>query len=218
MKGAELETIRIASLLHDIGEIGISERILQMAPETMNQDEFQQYSMHPVRAQLLLDTIAELRPAALLIRHHHENFDGSGFPDRLSGEGISLGSRIIAFADQIDRAAMHLTEDVADQALARAGLYLGRYLDPSLQHAFKNCVNKCYITDSKQVYEAEAIILELRPNELQPGMVLAHNLQSGSGILLLKRGITLDAVQITLVNRYYYIDPPDTGVFVLVKR
>ncbi|MFZ4859991.1 MAG: HD domain-containing phosphohydrolase [Desulfuromonadaceae bacterium] len=219
IKDDELETIRMASLLHDIGEIGISERILRMTPETMDQDEFQEYSMHPVRAQLLLDNIVELRPAALLIRHHHENFDGTGFPDRIYGDKIPLGSRLIAYADQIDKAAMLLPEDVAaDQALARAELYLGRHLDPSLQLVFKSCVNKCYISDSKQIYEAEAVILELRPNELQPGMVLAHNLLSGSGILLLKRGITLDAVLITLVKRYYQIDPSVTGVFVLAKR
>ena len=218
IKDDELETIRMASLLHDIGEIGISERILHMTPDTMNQDEFQEYSMHPVRAQLLLDTIIELRPAAILIRHHHEHFDGTGFPDKLSGDNIPLGSRIIAFADQIDRAAMLMTEDVADQALARASLYLGRYLDPSLQHAFRNCVSSCYKSGTKQIHEAETVLLELRPHELQPGMILERDLLSGSGMLLLQRGISLDAVQITLVKRYYDIDPATTGVFVLVKR
>ena len=216
--GAELETIRIASLLHDIGEIGIPEKILHMMPEDMDQDEFREYSLHPVRAQLLLDSIDELRPAAVLIRHHHEQFDGSGFPDGISGDTIALGSRLIAFADHIDRAAMVLTDDVAAQALARAELSLGTDLDPSLRHAFKSSVNKCYNSDSMQIYEAEFVELELRPSELQPGMVLALNLLSGSGLLLLKRGIILDAVQITLIKRYYEIDPASTGVFVLVKR
>ena len=113
---------------------------------------------------------------------------------------------------------MVLTDDVAAQALARAELSLGTDLDPSLRHAFKSSVNKCYNSDSMQIYEAEFVELELRPSELQPGMVLALNLLSGSGLLLLKRGIILDAVQITLIKRYYEIDPASTGVFVLVKR
>ena len=216
IKGDELETIRIASLLHDIGEIGISERILQMVPETMNQEEFQEFSMHPVRAQLLLDNIVELRPAALLIRHHHEHFDGTGFPDKISGEEISLGARIIAFADLIDKSSMKLFENVAEQALARACLYLDTYLDPSLQNAFKNCVRSCYKSEATPRQAAASVLVELRPKELRSGMLLGKDLYSGSGLLLLQKGISLDLVQIIAIKRYYEIDPTDTGVFVRV--
>ena len=217
IKGAELDNIRIATLLHDIGEIGIPERIILMAPEAMDRDEFQEYCLHPVRAQLLLDHIVELRPAALLIRHHHENFDGTGFPDRFSGDDIPLGSRLIAFADQIDTAAMELDEDIADQSLARAALSLGKCLDPSLLQLFKNCVHNCYGSRTKQKPEVTTVLMELRPKELQPGMILASDLFSGTGLLLLHKGITFDAMQIAALKRYYTIDPSKTGVFVLVK-
>jgi len=140
IKDVELETIRMASLLHDIGEIGITERILLMSPETMKPEEFREYSQHPVRAQLLLDSIEELRPASLLIRHHHENMDGTGFPDKIAGENIPLGSRIIAFADQVDKAAMKYSDEIAEKSLARACLNLGTSLDPALHHAFKKVV------------------------------------------------------------------------------
>ncbi|MDD2734240.1 MAG: response regulator [Desulfuromonadaceae bacterium] len=231
----ELETIRIASLLHDIGEIGIPERILIMPPESMKPEEFREYSQHPVRAQMLLDSIEELRPAALLVRHHHENMDGTGFPDKLSGEKIPLGARIIAYADQIDRAAMMCVEDVADQSLARAGLNLGSHLDPALQRAFKKIVRYCYFTDPKHEKlaigskhgsntssliddERTTIELELKPEQLQPSMILARNLFSGSGLLLLNKGEVLDDDRIKAVKRYYVLDPSDAGIFVLVKR
>ncbi len=217
IKGAELENIRIASLLHDIGEIGIPEKIILMAPEAMDRDEFQEYCLHPVRAQLLLDHIIELRSAALLIRHHHENFDGTGFPDRISGDDIPLGSRLIAFADQIDNAAMEIDEDVADRSLARAALSLGKCLDPSLLQHFKKCVRSCYGSMTKQKPEVTTVLMELRPKELQPGMILANDLFSGTGLLLLHKGITFDAMQIAALKRYYTIDPSKTGVFVLVK-
>ncbi|MDD2897143.1 MAG: response regulator [Desulfuromonadaceae bacterium] len=213
----DLETIRIASLLHDIGEIGISERILMMSPDTMKQDELREYSQHPVRAQLLLDNIVELRPAALLIRHHHENFDGSGFPDRLSGENIPLGSRLIAFADQIDKAAMMTVDDVADRSLARASLNIGKGLDPELHRAFKKVVRYCYFSDSRHE-GSETVELELMPDKLQPGMILSRNISSGSGLLLLHKGMVLDNVKIDSIKRYYGIDPGKSGVYVLVKR
>jgi len=217
IKSEELETIRIASLLHDIGEIGISERILHLPPESMNSDEFREYSQHPVRAQLLLDSIEELRPAAILIRHHHENMDGSGFPDKISGEAIPLGARIIAFADQIDKAAMMCVEDIADQALARTSLKLGKYLDPELHRIFKKIVRYCYYSDPK--HEGFTTIeLELKAEELQTGMVLSRNLFSGSGMLLLHKGLALDNARIESVRRYYGLDPADTGIFVLVRR
>lgn len=217
IKDEELETIRIASLMHDIGEIGISERILLTPPEVMKPEEFREYSQHPVRAQLLLDHIEELRPAAILIRHHHEHFDGTGFPDKISGENIPLGARIIAFADQIDRAAMMCIDDIAEQSLARACLNLGRFLDPALHRAFKKVVRYCYFSDSR--HEGSTTVeLELNPEELQPGMILSRNVFSGSGMLLLHKELILDNSRIESVRRYYGLDPADTGIFVLVKR
>ncbi|MDD2850740.1 MAG: response regulator [Desulfuromonadaceae bacterium] len=219
LKSEEIETIRIASLLLDIGEIGIPERILLITPDSMGPEEFREYSQHPVRAQLLLDNIEELRPAALLIRHHHELFDGSGFPDKLSGEQIPYGARIIAFADEIDRAAMTplLLGSIADQSLARASLKCGSSLDPALHTVFKKVVSHFYNSGPKHE-EYSTVELELKPEQLQPGMPLSRDLLSGSGLLLLHRGKVLDAGKIESVKRYYALDPAKSGVFVLVKR
>ncbi|MFA7403561.1 MAG: HD domain-containing phosphohydrolase [Pelobacteraceae bacterium] len=227
IKDEELETIRIASLLHDIGEIGISERTLLIQPEVMKPEEFREYSQHPVRAQLLLDNIEELRPAAILIRHHHENMDGTGFPDKLSGENIPLGSRIIAFADQIDMAAMMCVDNIAEQSLARACLNVGTILDPELQRVFKKVARYCYFSDSKYSTaapsgssheDATTVELELNTEKLRPGMVISRNLFSGTGLLLLHKGMKLDAGMIESVKRHYTLDPSGTGVYVTVTR
>lgn len=226
IKEEELETIRIASLLHDIGEIGLSESLLLIQPETMKPEEFREYCQHPVRAQLLLDSIEELRPAGVLIRHHHENMDGSGFPDKLSGENIPLGSRIIAFADQIDVAAMMSVDNVADQAMARASLDVGTMLDPTLQRVFKKIVQYFYFPGAKAEggiagfnhEEATTVEVELIAERLRPDMVIGRNLFSGSGLLLLNKGTKLDDDMIASVKRHYMIDPPATGIFVFAKR
>lgn len=209
----EQETIRIAALLHDIGEIGIPEWLLEIAPEDLSPEDFRLYAQHPVRAQMAIDHIADLRPAGALIRHHHERYDGSGFPDRLAAEQIPLGARILAYADQVVRAVVG--GDSTEQALVRAEMTLETKLDPALQRVFR--------TVCRQVYPAlpefdprAGVELELRPTELKTGMRLTRDLYSGTGLLLLDRGTVLDDTMIVSVIRYYQIDPPDQGICALV--
>jgi len=216
ISGNDLEAIRIAALLHDIGEIGIPERVLSRDRDAMNADELKQYQQHPIRGQVAIDAIEGLRPAGLLIRHHHENLDGSGFPDRLVGDAIPLGARIIAFADHIDKASETCRGDVADQALIKAGLGVGTRLDPSLQQAFRKVARNTYVSLGVEV--KELVEVELDPKELKEGMLLSRDVSSASGILLLSRGIQLDATQLGAIRRNYRLDAPPHGVFVLVRR
>jgi response regulator RpfG family c-di-GMP phosphodiesterase len=215
--GEELETIRIAALLHDIGEIGIPERILMQAPEAMDPRDFSLYCLHPVRSQMALVNIAGLRKAGTLIRHHHEKYDGSGYPDRLAGEAIPLGSRILAFADQIDRAARTATGEVADAVMARLELDLGTRFDPALMRVFRKIAKYAYFSMSSGETPKD-IEVELRPEEVKPGMTLSRSVVSGSGMLLLYRGIALDETMIRAICSYYELDPPKRGVYVLTKH
>lgn len=212
----ELETIRIAALLHDIGEIGIAERILIMPRDAMNDDELREYRQHPIRGQVTLDVVEDLRPAALLIRHHHENFDGSGFPDGLAGDAIPLGARIIAYADCIDKASETCTGDVAGLALAKTGILVGTSLDPALRKVFGRVAGRTYFSMGD---DKEALVeVELDMQELRAGMLLSRDVRSGSGILLLSRGVTLDETMLESIKRNYLLDAPRHGVFVLLNR
>jgi response regulator RpfG family c-di-GMP phosphodiesterase len=215
--GEDLEALRIAALLHDIGEIGIPERILLQPPETLNMDDFALYSLHPVRSQMALVNITGLRKAGTLIRHHHERYDGKGFPDKLAGEAIPLGSRILAFADQIDRAARAASGDVAETVMARLELDAGSKFDPALLRIFKKIVKYAYFSMSSGENPKD-IELELRPDEIKAGMVLSRSVVSGSGMLLLYRGIALDETMIRAICSYYELDPPKRGVYVLTKH
>jgi putative nucleotidyltransferase with HDIG domain len=216
ISGNDLETIRIAALLHDIGEIGIPERILSRGRDAMNADEQKEYRQHPIRGQVAIDTIEGLRPAGLLIRHHHENLDGSGFPDKLAGNAIPLGARIISFADHIDKASETCNGDIADQALIKAGLVVGTQLDPSLQKTFRKVARYTYF--SLGVVDKELVEVELDPKELQGGMLLSRDVSTASGILLLSRGVALDETKLAAIRRNYELDAPLHGIFVMVKR
>lgn len=96
-----LPQLENAALLHDIGKIAISDTIL-LKPGKLTEEEFLLMQSHTWLGQEILQKIAFLQPASRIIRHHHEKFDGTGYPDRLAGEDIPLGSRIFAFADTLD--------------------------------------------------------------------------------------------------------------------
>lgn len=93
-----IEQIELAGLLHDIGKIGVEDRIL-MKPMRLEADEQELMRRHPIYGASILEPSAALRPLVPLVLHHHENFDGSGYPEGLKGDQIPLGSRIIIVAD-----------------------------------------------------------------------------------------------------------------------
>lgn len=97
----ELFPIERGAFLHDIGKIGIPDRIL-LKPGPLSPEEWDEIKKHPVIGYQMCCRIDLLAEAALIVRHHHEAWDGSGYPDGLKGEQIPLGARLFALADTLD--------------------------------------------------------------------------------------------------------------------
>jgi diguanylate cyclase (GGDEF)-like protein/putative nucleotidyltransferase with HDIG domain len=97
----QVEIVRKASLLHDIGKIGVPDTILGK-PATLTSDEFANIRRHPGLGASLLEKSASLKNLVPLVRHHHENYDGSGYPEGLSGSQIPLEARVVAVADAVE--------------------------------------------------------------------------------------------------------------------
>jgi len=97
----ELIDLRYAASLHDIGKIGVSRSIVNK-PGRLSEDEFAAMKLHTVIGIRILDRIDGLQGAIPMIKHHHERWDGDGYPDGLEGEAIPLGARIIAVAEAYD--------------------------------------------------------------------------------------------------------------------
>lgn len=95
-----VEQLKLAGRLHDLGKIAISDQLLQK-PERLTEEEELKLAAHPELGASLLDGM-DIRPVDLWIRHHHESWDGSGYPDGLAGEEIPYGSRVILVADAYD--------------------------------------------------------------------------------------------------------------------
>jgi len=96
-----IEKIRIVGLLHDIGKIGIPESILNN-PGKLTALEYYIMKEHPLKGVKIIQAIDGMEEVALWVKHHHERWDGQGYPDGLAGEQVPLASRIIAVADTFD--------------------------------------------------------------------------------------------------------------------
>lgn len=97
----EKERILYATLLHDIGKVGISDQILNKSSE-LNEQEWKELRNHPVCGAQILRKIKSLEPIADIVYYHHEKWNGTGYPDGISGTAIPLGARIISVADAYD--------------------------------------------------------------------------------------------------------------------
>jgi HD-GYP domain-containing protein (c-di-GMP phosphodiesterase class II) len=88
-------------LLHDVGKLAVPDAIL-FKPEPLSEDEFSVVARHPVVGSEILRDVDFLGDGKLVVRHHHERWDGEGYPDRLAGDAIPLAARVFAVADALD--------------------------------------------------------------------------------------------------------------------
>ena len=133
------EQLRFGAILHDIGKIHIREQTL-FKPPPLDEEEWEEIRQHPVNGAEMIRNIPYLAPAIPVVRHHHERWDGQGYPDGLAGEAIPEGARILAVADAFDV----ITTDhsyspkrslqEAYQEIVRCG---GSHFDPKVITAFK---------------------------------------------------------------------------------
>ena len=98
---AHMRTLEQGALLHDIGKISVSDAIL-LKPAKLTAEEWKEMRKHPVAGEEILKRVPFLRPASAIVRHHHERYDGTGYPDGLQGSAIPLGARLFSVADTLD--------------------------------------------------------------------------------------------------------------------
>jgi putative two-component system response regulator len=169
MSEAEVEDLRRAAVLHDLGKIGVREEVLNK-PGKLTEAEFGEIVRHPQISVSILEPIPFFRPLLPAILHHHEQFDGSGYPGKLSGETIPLASRIMAVADTFD--AMTSTRAYrkavpVDTALAEIRRCSGEQFDPDIVRYFLACQPKTQVpTDPGPPSFADGIL----PAPFRPGV------------------------------------------------
>ena len=134
----EVENIRVMALLHDVGKISIPDRVLNKAGR-LEDGEFEIIKSHTIQGDALLKGISYLGPVAQIARHHHERFDGKGYPDKISGEEIEIEARIVGIADSFDAMSSdRVYRRALPNSIIREELIKGRgtQFDPKLLDIF----------------------------------------------------------------------------------
>ncbi|MGE5484566.1 MAG: HD-GYP domain-containing protein [Ignavibacteriales bacterium] len=137
MNEEDLELLRYVGMLHDVGKIGIRDSVLKK-PGKFTREEALEMRQHSALGAEIISHVRLLGPGAQWVRHHHERFDGSGFPDQLRGEEIPIGARIIAAADAFDAMTSERPYKRAyslDEAKQEMTTHSGTQFDPRIVEA-----------------------------------------------------------------------------------
>ena len=164
----ECRNVKYAAALHDIGKIGIARKILNK-PGALSEEEFVHVKTHPQLGDSIIEPVTFLQAPREIILHHHERFDGKGYPDGLAGEHIPLGARILAVADSFEammsdrpyRKALPVAE-----AVRELELNAGTQFDPVVVKAFMAAVAEEELTNTGFARQEE-----VAPTRRLPGMV-----------------------------------------------
>ncbi len=144
MDEEELQLLEWSALLHDVGKIGIRDDVLKK-PGKLTDAEFQHIREHPVKSYELMKGVPQLKAALAGVRHHHEKFDGTGYPDKLKGKEIPLHARIIQVVDIFDALTTTRSYRAAfdvEKALSILHEEAGTVSDPDLVELFDKIVRR----------------------------------------------------------------------------
>jgi diguanylate cyclase (GGDEF)-like protein len=175
LTGEQLDEIARAAELHDVGKVGIPDAILNK-PGPLDSTEWEFMYQHTILSERILNAAPALRPVARLVRSHHERWDGTGYPDRLAGEAIPLGARIIAVCDAYEAMTADrpyrkaLSEhDAREQLSANAGTQF----DPTVVAAFLGALalDQPAATDDDQRTAVDTTAAHIRALLTRPAVV-----------------------------------------------
>ncbi len=169
---AELEALEWGGLLHDIGKIGVPDAVL-LKPDRLTREERVIMNMHPVKGEEIIRPVQRLAPELPIIRHHHEWYNGSGYPDHLVGEGIPKLARILHVADAFEAMTAarpyRMTPLTAEQAMGELRKYAGIQFDPVMVDAFARTHYVAEVADPGRPPMAKPIPLLAQAAALKAG-------------------------------------------------
>ncbi len=208
LSAEDVAKIRLAGLLHNVGTLGTRRGMSEKQEYEMTTNELKEFHAHPARGEELFESLEKLQDVGLMVRGHHEAYDGNGFPDGLKGDDIPLGARLLAIAAFIEHAASSVSSERDEYALMNVRLRAGTQFDPRLITNFSAITRILYYEKTKSATSGE---VEISVNELISGMQLSRDLPNEAGVLLLQKGDILDMAGIALIRRSFGTNQASTG-------
>lgn len=216
LSNPELVDLEMASLLHEVGMITIPEVIRNAPLKELKIEEVKIIRSYPILSQAILSPSEELNKAGVIIRHHLEHIDGTGFPDRLKGEDIPIGARILGVVNAYDELATRrrfTSEKFPSEKIKESFVF--NYLNQLAgKHHEKNIIDILEGVVSNFIKKKR--IRELySSDELKYGMVLAADIHAKDGRLLLAEGSIISNIQLIKIQTLYRIKLLEQKIYVL---
>jgi response regulator RpfG family c-di-GMP phosphodiesterase len=209
--------LAMAAALYNIGKLSWTDSMMTAPADLLHHSDRERYRGYPKQSESLLMTLDPMKDAARLILHHQERWDGSGFPDRLKGEAIPFGSRLLKLAVdfiELQRGLILERQMNSDEALVYIRSYAGRLYDPELVEDFIQ-VCAAYLSD---VSLADPSVKVLTTREVAAGMILARNLNADNGMLLLNAGKVLNGPLVEKLIAFEAMEGAKYSIFVKVPE
>ncbi|POA47539.1 two-component system response regulator [Pseudomonas sp. MPR-ANC1] len=209
--------LTMAAALYNVGKLSWTDGMMITPSDLLRHTDRERYRAYPKQSESLLMTLDPMKDAARLILHHQERWDGSGFPDRLKGEAIPFGSRLLKLAVdfvELQRGLILERQMNSDEALLYLRQYAGRLYDPDLVEDFIQ-VCAAFLSD---VTLADPTVKVLTTRDLAAGMILARNLNADNGMLLLNAGKVLSGLLVEKLIAFEAMEGAKYRIFVKVPE
>ena len=213
----ELNQIEIAGMIHDIGMLGSSKTTLLKDEKSMGKAELKMYHQHPAIASICLETVEKLDKVAEIVLYHHENFDGSGFPNGLKEDEIPLGSRIIRVVASYCNIIYRWPKDIK-YILSKVGEHFANVAEP--KKMIEEIALKIILLGANRKYDISVVTKLMKIakeaklseeekkrdflisyKDLKEGMVLAQDIRLKDGRILLASGTKIKKSSISSVQK-----------------
>ncbi len=194
----QIRNIKSAARLHELGIVALPSKEKRL--EAMNEGESRSRTNHSLVGEMLLKSFPGFELTANIIRHLHENVDGSGFPDNLYGNRIPVGSRIVSVASYFDHCRISNPDSSPSETFAVTDRQRGKFFDEDVLNFLEEYVQTHLSSDDDQTQDCTVFALV-------EGMELASNIYSESGINILMKGTVLNADILSKVLNFHAVDP-----------
>ena len=207
----------MAAALYNIGKLSWTDSMMTAPADLLHHNDRERYRGYPKQSETLLMTLDPMKDAARLILHHQERWDGTGFPDRLKGEAIPFGSRLLKLAVdfiELQRGLILERQMNSDEALLYIRNYAGRLYDPGMVEDFIQVCAAC----QSDVSLADPAVKVLTTRDVAAGMILARNLNADNGMLLLNAGKVLNGALVEKLIAFEAMEGAKYSIFVKVPQ